>query len=62
MCIRDRLSLAAYGEQRPVDTNDTKAGRGHNRRVALVVLANLPQPLAASTPIASPSPVEAPSH
>ncbi len=57
-----RLKLAAYGEQDPIDTNATDAGRQRNRRVAIVVLANVPQPLAAPTPIASPSPVEAPSH
>lgn len=57
-----RLSLSAYGEQRPIDTNASDAGRRNNRRVALVLLANVPQPLAAPTQIASPAPVEAPSH
>ncbi len=57
-----RMSLAGYGEQRPLDTNATDLGRKNNRRVAVVVLANVPQPLAASTPVASPSPVATPSH
>ncbi|TAM11502.1 MAG: flagellar motor protein MotD [Nevskiaceae bacterium] len=35
-----RLSLAGYGEFRPVDTNDTAAGRARNRRVVIVVLAD----------------------
>lgn len=57
-----RLSLAAYGEQKPIDTNGTDLGRQRNRRVAIVVLANVSQPLVAPTSIASPSPVEAPSR
>ena len=57
-----RLSLAAYGEQKPIDTNATDLGRSRNRRVAIVVLADVPQPLAAPTPVASPTAVEAPTH
>lgn len=34
-----RLSLAGYGEYRPVDDNATEVGRSRNRRVVLVVLA-----------------------
>jgi len=34
-----RLSLAGYGEYRPIDDNTTEAGRNRNRRVVLVVLA-----------------------
>ena len=34
-----RLSLAGYGEYRPIDDNASEAGRSHNRRVVLVVLA-----------------------
>ena len=31
-----RLTSAGFGERRPVETNDTIAGRAHNRRVELV--------------------------
>lgn len=34
-----RLSLAGYGEYRPLVENDTEEGRSRNRRVVLVVLA-----------------------
>lgn len=57
-----RMSLAGYGEQKPIDTNATDAGRRTNRRVAVVVLANVAQPLSPTTPIASPNPVETSSH
>jgi chemotaxis protein MotB len=32
-----RLQAAGFGDQRPVDTNDTEAGRARNRRVEVVV-------------------------
>jgi chemotaxis protein MotB len=35
----DRLSVAGYGENAPVDTNETEEGRSHNRRVDLVILS-----------------------
>jgi chemotaxis protein MotB len=35
----DRLTAAGYAEYHPVDTNATPEGRGHNRRVDIVVLA-----------------------
>jgi chemotaxis protein MotB len=34
-----RLTVSGYGEYHPVDTNDTPEGRGHNRRVDIVVLS-----------------------
>lgn len=37
---RNRLQTEGYGETRPVDTNDTDAGRGKNRRVEVAVFAN----------------------
>jgi chemotaxis protein MotB len=33
-----RLSAIGYGEHRPVESNDTEAGRARNRRVTLVIL------------------------
>jgi chemotaxis protein MotB len=33
-----RLSLAGYGDQRPIATNTTADGRSRNRRVDIVVL------------------------
>jgi len=35
----DRLTVSGYGEYHPVDTNATAEGRGHNRRVDIVVIA-----------------------
>jgi chemotaxis protein MotB len=35
---KDRFSIAGYAETAPVDTNDTAEGRGHNRRVDIVIL------------------------
>lgn len=37
----ERLSAIGYGEYRPVDSNDTKDGRGQNRRVEIVILPNI---------------------
>jgi chemotaxis protein MotB len=34
-----RLSVAGYADNAPVDTNDTEQGRAHNRRVDVVVLS-----------------------
>lgn len=34
----DRITVKGYGESRPVDTNDTPAGRANNRRVEFNVL------------------------
>ena len=34
----DRLTAAGYGEDRPIATNDTRAGRKENRRVEVVLL------------------------
>jgi len=33
-----QLSAVAFGEQRPLDTNDTPEGRAYNRRVDIVIL------------------------
>ncbi|MFO7649810.1 MAG: OmpA family protein, partial [bacterium] len=36
---RGRLTARGYGEARPIDTNDTDAGRAMNRRVEFVILS-----------------------
>lgn len=35
----ERLTVSGYGEYHPVDTNDTPEGRGHNRRVDIVIIS-----------------------
>lgn len=35
-----RLTAIGYGENRPVDSNDTSEGRKRNRRVSIMILAN----------------------
>ncbi|HEV3331778.1 MAG TPA: flagellar motor protein MotB [Bryobacteraceae bacterium] len=35
----ERMSVAGFAENAPVDTNETEEGRAHNRRVDLVVLS-----------------------
>ena len=38
-----RLTAIGYGENRPVDTNDTIEGRMRNRRVAIMIMSNEPE-------------------
>jgi chemotaxis protein MotB len=49
-----RLSAAGYADERPVAGNDTPDGRGANRRVELVVLADVAAALAEITAGADP--------
>jgi chemotaxis protein MotB len=39
-----RLTAIGYGEQRPVETNDTAQGRSRNRRVTIVIDSAIPEP------------------
>jgi outer membrane protein OmpA-like peptidoglycan-associated protein len=34
---KGRLTAVGYGETRPIDTNQSEAGRARNRRVELVI-------------------------
>jgi OOP family OmpA-OmpF porin len=34
---KGRLTAVGYGEGKPIDTNQTDAGRARNRRVELVI-------------------------
>ena len=36
----DRLTAKGYGLTQPIDTNKTKAGRAHNRRVVMYAVEN----------------------
>ena len=37
-----RLTALGYGENRPLDSNDTEEGRTRNRRVTVLILSDLP--------------------
>jgi chemotaxis protein MotB len=53
-----KLSVAAFGEQRPVQTNATTEGRNANRRVLIVVLGDeTTVPAVAQPPVAPAAPV-----
>ena len=53
-----RLTALGYGENRPIDSNDTEEGRTHNRRVTVLILSaspsvpseNLPDTITESAP------------
>jgi chemotaxis protein MotB len=49
-----RLAVVGYGEQRPVQSNDSAEGRNANRRVVVVILAVEPGP--GGDPLAPPQP------
>lgn len=57
-----RFAIAGYADTTPVDTNDTEAGRAHNRRVDVVILnqnvITIPadQPVAANESSVAPAP------
>jgi chemotaxis protein MotB len=39
----ERLTAIGYGEQRPVESNDTVEGRARNRRVTILIDAYAPE-------------------
>jgi chemotaxis protein MotB len=49
----ERLSAVGYGEHRPVASNASESGRLQNRRVVIVVVANLEQQPAPGDPVLS---------
>src|SRR5579863_9890637 len=49
----ERLAVVGYGEQRPVQSNDTAEGRNANRRVVVVILS-VESPPAEAAPAAAP--------
>ncbi len=53
-----QVSSAAYGETRPIDTNDTPEGRAYNRRVDIVVLRDRGLPEDTTRGISRPLPDE----
>jgi chemotaxis protein MotB len=59
----ERMSVAGFAENAPVDSNDTQEGRMHNRRVDLVVLsaeALRGEPVASPVPEAARAPANVP--
>ncbi|MDR3324288.1 MAG: flagellar motor protein MotD [Zoogloeaceae bacterium] len=40
---QERLTAIGYGEQRPVESNDTVTGRARNRRVTIVIDSAIPE-------------------
>ncbi|MBA4141791.1 MAG: flagellar motor protein MotD [Nitrosospira sp.] len=57
-----RLAAVGYGENRPVDSNDTEEGRTRNRRVTITVLSASPDTLpgASSNDLSDPLPESLP--
>jgi chemotaxis protein MotB len=54
----ERLAVIGYGEQRPVQSNDTEQGRNANRRVVVVILSTEQQRLQAPDGAIGPIPSE----
>jgi chemotaxis protein MotB len=64
----NRISASGYADQRPIKPNSTEAGRARNRRVEIVLISTVDQPVVDSAPAVSPTPAtdhateEAPHH
>lgn len=50
-----RLTALGYGDNRPVETNDTEEGRMRNRRVTVLILSGLPDMESDDVPEISPN-------
>jgi outer membrane protein OmpA-like peptidoglycan-associated protein len=46
----ERLSAAGFGQSRPIDSNDTAAGRQNNRRVEFHIVGAKPEEATRSKP------------
>jgi outer membrane protein OmpA-like peptidoglycan-associated protein len=53
---KDRLVSQGYGQEQPIDTNETDAGRANNRRVAFTILERDEAAKPAATPPPAPKP------
>lgn len=49
----ERVVVVGYGENKPVDTNDTQEGRARNRRVTIMILSAGQEKVIADIPIGS---------
>jgi chemotaxis protein MotB len=64
----NRISASGYADQRPIKPNSTEAGRARNRRVEIVLISTVDQPVTETAAAVSPTPAtdseteEAPHH
>lgn len=56
----DRVVVLGYGENRPVDTNDTAEGRARNRRVTVMILSPGHDKVIADIPLGNEAPAPQP--
>jgi hypothetical protein len=57
---KDRLIAKGYGQEQPIDKNDTDAGRANNRRVAFTILERDASKTDVKTPAPTPTPTQTP--
>jgi chemotaxis protein MotB len=64
----NRISASGYADHRPIKPNSTEAGRARNRRVEIVLISTVDQPVTETAAAVSPTPAtdseteEAPHH